>query len=191
MGASDKPRRPQTGTVVVDLLRELLTAAGLGAPYVLVGQGLGGVYANLYARLHPSEVAAVVLVEPTHPDDDFDERLLRFLPRSSIWMGSRRGWRRHAEQHSLAETRREIEQAGPFPDVPLTVVSGNRTAPRLTTSPRQIRTRSVRRKELATLSPDNRHLLAPRSGQFPQGTDPQIVVRAVREIIAPQTGSPE
>jgi pimeloyl-ACP methyl ester carboxylesterase len=166
------------------MLRELLAAAGLAPPHVLVGHAFGGLYANLYARRFPHEVAGLVLLEPTHPDEDFHERRLRFLPRLE-WTGSRRGSRRHGEQHFLEQTKLEIEQAGPFPEVPLTVVSGSRTPPRLTTSRDQVRTHAVRQKQLVTLSPLGRHVLAPETGHVPQVTDPEIVVRAVREIAAP------
>jgi pimeloyl-ACP methyl ester carboxylesterase len=48
--------------------RALLKRAGLSPPYVLVGHSLGGLYQYAYALLHPDEVAALVLLEPTHPD---------------------------------------------------------------------------------------------------------------------------
>jgi pimeloyl-ACP methyl ester carboxylesterase len=184
LGGSAEPQRPQTATVVVDLLRELLGAAGVAPPYILVGHGLGGLHANLLARRFPREVAGVVLLEPAHPDDDFDERRLRFLPPSYRPRASRKGARRHYELHFLAETAREIEQAGAFPDIPLTVVSGSRPARRWTTSPQQVRTHAARQKQLVTLSARGTHTVAPSSGQFPQVTDPEIVVRAVREIVA-------
>jgi pimeloyl-ACP methyl ester carboxylesterase len=36
-------------------------------PYVLVGHSLGGLYMQLFARQHPQDVAALVLVDSTHP----------------------------------------------------------------------------------------------------------------------------
>ena len=48
--------------------RDLLKRAGLAPPYVLVGHSLGGLYQYAYALLHPEEVAALVLIEPTHPE---------------------------------------------------------------------------------------------------------------------------
>jgi pimeloyl-ACP methyl ester carboxylesterase len=183
-GDSAEPQRPQTATVVVDLLRELLGAASVAPPYVLVGHALGGLHANLFARRFPHEVAGVVLLESAHPDDDFDERRLRFLPPSYRPRGSRKGVRRYYELHFLADTAREIEQAGAFPDVPLTVLSGSRTPRRWTTSPQQVRTHAARQKQLVTLSERGTHTVAPSSGQFPQVTDPEIVMRAVREIVA-------
>jgi pimeloyl-ACP methyl ester carboxylesterase len=184
VGASAQPQQPQTGTVVVDLLRDLLDAAAIAPPYVLVGHALGGLHATLFARRFPQKTAGIVLLEAVHPDDEFDERRLRFLPQSYRPRGSRKGVRRHDELHFLAETASEIEQAGPFPDVPLTVVSASRTPPRWTTSPQQVSTHAARQRQLVALSAHGTHVFAPATGQFPQVTDPEIVVGAVREIVA-------
>ena len=177
--------RPQTGSAVVDVLRELLAAAGATPPYVLVGHAVGGLYANLYARRFPHELAGLVLLEPTHPADQLHERRLRFLPPAR----RARGARRPDEQRFLRETAAQIEQAGPFPDVPLIVVSGSKTPPRWAMSPERIRTHAARQLELARLSALGRHTVAPASGHFPQVTDPAVVVRAVRDVAGAGAGA--
>ncbi len=118
LGASSAPRRPQTGTAIVDVLRATLAAAAVEPPFVVVGHALGGLYANLYARLYPQEIAGVVLLEATHPDDDLLERHFRFLPRAltrALIATSVTEQGRNAEQRHLAQTTREIAAAGPFP----------------------------------------------------------------------------
>lgn len=184
IGASAPPRRPQTAGVVVDMLRELLAAAGLAPPVVLVAHGLGGLHANLFARRFSRDVAGVVLVESAHPHDTLDERRLRFVPRAFIPRGGGKGWRRHDALYRSADTAAEIARAGPFPDVPLTVISGGRTPPRWTTSPEQALRHAVRQAELVELSARGTHAVAPASGHFPQVTDPEVVVRAVRALVA-------
>lgn len=63
-GRSDPTTEPRDGTHVVESLRTLLAARGYAPPYVLVGHSFGGTYVELFARAHPDEVAALVLVDP-------------------------------------------------------------------------------------------------------------------------------
>ncbi|MBB4688722.1 alpha/beta fold hydrolase [Amycolatopsis jiangsuensis] len=73
-GWSDPADLPRSGTQVTGDLRELLRAAGLAGPFVLAGHSLGGLYARLYAKRFPGEVAGLVLLDPTH------ESLPAYLP---------------------------------------------------------------------------------------------------------------
>ena len=67
-GWSDAVDLPRTSEQVTTELRELLAAAGVAAPYLLVGHSLGGAYARHYAQRFPSEVAGLVLIDPLHED---------------------------------------------------------------------------------------------------------------------------
>src|SRR4051794_34714832 len=119
VGGSAAPQRAQTGTAVVKVLRETLAAAEVRPPYIVVAHSLGGLHAQLYARLHPQELAGLVLVEATHPDDDPLERRLRFLPRSIVRVttsaATGRKLGRNAELWQMPRTAAEIRRAGPCP----------------------------------------------------------------------------
>ena len=65
MGYSDLSDRPSTPSNIVDDLRHLIKAAGIQAPVVLVGHSLGGFNMKLFAASYPSEVAGLVLVDPS------------------------------------------------------------------------------------------------------------------------------
>ena len=67
-GKSDSVPAPRDGTQSVVELRALLAQLGLKPPYVLVGHSLGGLYMQLFARRYPDEVAALILVDSTHPE---------------------------------------------------------------------------------------------------------------------------
>ncbi len=49
-------------------LHALLLAAGERAPYVMVGHSLGGPYIMNFTRLYPQDVAGLVFVDASHPD---------------------------------------------------------------------------------------------------------------------------
>jgi len=61
---SDPRPGPRDAAHVGDELRLALRAAEETSPIVLVGHGLGGVYARYYAASWPDEVAGLVLVDP-------------------------------------------------------------------------------------------------------------------------------
>ena len=64
-GFSDPPNRPMTADNVTDDLHALLHIAGITGPLVLVGHSLGGLYATLYTDKFPSQVAGLVLIDPS------------------------------------------------------------------------------------------------------------------------------
>lgn len=67
-GWSERAELPRTAAEVTAELRELLRAADVPAPYVLVGHSLGGAYARHYAQRFPGDVAALLLLDPFHED---------------------------------------------------------------------------------------------------------------------------
>lgn len=68
LGYSDSSPRPRTSRVFVDELHSLLQHAGITGPLVLVGHSMGGFDVRLYATLYRNEVAGMVLVDSSHPE---------------------------------------------------------------------------------------------------------------------------
>jgi pimeloyl-ACP methyl ester carboxylesterase len=67
-GWSDAVELPRTARQVTTELREFLAAAGIPAPWLLVGHSLGGAYARYCAQRFPHEVAGLLLLDPLHED---------------------------------------------------------------------------------------------------------------------------
>ncbi|MFO0762511.1 MAG: alpha/beta hydrolase [Byssovorax sp.] len=65
---SDPPDGPKRGAAIADDLHALLQAAGERPPFVLVGHSMGGPLVTIYTQRFPGEVAGLVLVDPSHPD---------------------------------------------------------------------------------------------------------------------------
>lgn len=59
---------PRTPTRIARELKDLLRALGVRGRVVLVGHSLGGLYVRRFAELFPADVAGLVLVDPSHPD---------------------------------------------------------------------------------------------------------------------------
>ena len=89
LGYSDSSPLPRTSNVIAKELHALLQAAGVSPPYILVGHSMGGFDVRLYTSLYRSEVAGMVLVDASHPDQEN-----RFPPELKNLEGS---WGREAE----------------------------------------------------------------------------------------------
>ncbi|OJT25615.1 hypothetical protein BO221_07015 [Archangium sp. Cb G35] len=184
LGGSGKPVVPQTGDVIVESLRALLRHAQLAPPYVLVGHSLGGLAVNLFARTYSAEVSGVVLLDATAPEDvgvmaNHRSGFQRFAQRT---LDALLGKDELGETEHVSRTVGLIQRAGPFPDVPLAVVTGGRPAMAWATPEEALAARAEHQRRLAALSPRGRQMLASRSGHFPQLTEPEVVVEAVRSV---------
>lgn len=68
LGYSDSSPHSRTSKVMAEELHTLLQNAGIPPPYVLAGHSMGGYQVRLFASLYRSEVAGMVLVDSSHPD---------------------------------------------------------------------------------------------------------------------------
>jgi pimeloyl-ACP methyl ester carboxylesterase len=155
-------------------LRRHLQAAGAKAPFVLVGHSFGGMVMQLYARLAPIEVRALVLIDSVHENqvarfyefsqlagDGLVEEIAEVLPGVDYATG--------AEQLRQAPLLRR--------HVPLTVVSrGRETDVAVVWAALQA--------ELARQSDRSEHIVAANSGHGIQFDAPEIVVSAIRKAIS-------
>jgi pimeloyl-ACP methyl ester carboxylesterase len=70
LGYSDNSPRARTSKVMAEELHRLLHNAGISPPYVLVGHSMGGYDVRLFTSLYRSEVAGMVLVDSSHPEQE-------------------------------------------------------------------------------------------------------------------------
>jgi len=67
-GWSDAAASPRDGVQSAEDLHTLLTEAGEHGPYVLVGHSTGGTFAMTYAARYPEQVAGLVLLDSSSPE---------------------------------------------------------------------------------------------------------------------------
>ncbi len=72
---------------------------------------------------------------------------------------------------------------GPLPPVPVAVVTGGMDPPKSLLSPEAVQARRERQLALARLSPQGEHVVAQRSGHFPQRSEPELVLDVLRRLI--------
>jgi pimeloyl-ACP methyl ester carboxylesterase len=78
-GWSDPSHRRYRPDEVARELHELLAAADVSGPYVLVGHSAGGVYVRQFAHLYPADTAGLVFVDSSH-----EEMVRRYPPDSEF-----------------------------------------------------------------------------------------------------------
>ncbi|AXF84477.1 Soluble epoxide hydrolase [Ephemeroptericola cinctiostellae] len=186
LGRSTKPLHPQTSGVMVEDLRNLLLAVSVPRPWVLVGHSFGGLVANHFARLHPNDIAGIVMLEATAPDDVSHLKLYEnALQRSFAWVANHLFPLNpnHETLHALKSVS-EIACAPDFPLLPLRILTGTKPAMAWATNSEMLALRAKHQESLAGLSPLGVQLQASKSGHFPQFTEPNLVISAIQELVA-------
>ncbi|MEO6591346.1 MAG: alpha/beta hydrolase [Gemmatimonadaceae bacterium] len=120
VGRSGKLAGPLTGKASVEDLHRLLAAAHIPGPYVLDGGSFGGLIAVMYAATYPEDVAGMVLLDASLPDDvvKIDDR---FLPPTARFKPD--DWKRNTEQIDRGATYREARaMQGRVPNIPVTYI---------------------------------------------------------------------
>lgn len=203
-GKSDPaPTTPRTCADMVADLRALLHNASIPAPYVLVGNSVGGMNARLYAYQHPEEVAGLVLVDGSHQDQF--TRMCEALPEPEpdspdsykgfyhFCAGGR--WRDPAnnpENVDFVTSREQLEAIHSLGDLPVAVLASGvflREAPtRPEAGPRLHEIWQDLQRDLANLSSNGVYRAVDSSGHFIQRDQPEVVVDAIRRVLdsAPQ-----
>lgn len=162
---------PITAADAAKSLHAVLAAAGVGPPYLLVGHSLGGLYMQMFARMYPTEVSGVVLVDSAATDAPAELKTLSRLEPGTV---------AYREEEGVAESNRQVAAVGPFPAVPLTVIAATDHGPHFRTwEPTLMRLQ----QQLATLSPRSRLVVAQGCGHDVQTDCPQVVIEAIQQMV--------
>lgn len=68
LGWSEADAAPKTAHLAAQRLHSILRRSHVYPPYVLVGHSMGGLLIRVFADRYPDEVAGMVLVDASHPD---------------------------------------------------------------------------------------------------------------------------
>lgn len=174
-GLSDHGPSPRDGRRIATELRAALRTAGISPPYILVWHSLGGLYARAFAGLYPDDVDGMVLVDPTHEAE------------ALAWSSAL------PELSALRVTVAQLRDSGTPVAIPVTLISamGPSDVPFMT---RATRASSARRRaerladSLANETwlrsvPGGRFIVTHENGHNVPQEEPQLVIRAIREMI--------
>lgn len=182
---SDKPKEPQDGITIVETLREALAIVGFEPPFLLVGHSLGGLYANLYARLYPDEVAGIVFLESSHPEDinlnEYQGKVVKALNKMLSLFDSLSAHKQFNEVHFVKRTADHIHQIDRFPEIPVYVITGGKENWMMPAEARKKRMDNQR--DYLSLSACSKHIIAEKSGHFPQFSEPRVVIDTIKDCV--------
>ncbi|MEO8619649.1 MAG: alpha/beta hydrolase [bacterium] len=227
---SDPSDVPFSTRRVAHDLHAALTGVGEHAPWVLVGHSIGGPYITVFTSQYPAEVAGLIYVDPTHPDQFAQYNALMGRPmqpdpsivavgNALAWSGLLRAlpadaqpasWPRAlaeappaflplsvhgllAEVSAVDKTLAEASgyrRLGQRPVVVLTAMapaSAAELAANGITSAEHARLRAASKAlhmSQSFWSGKGRHELVPDATHYIQLDRPDVVIRAVREVVA-------
>ena len=86
---------------------------------------------------------------------------------------------RNSELQVFSESALQLKKAGPFPDIPVIVISAGKEPSSW---------HRDNQRDLAGLSPQSRQVIATRSGHIVQDDEPELVIAAIRELVEKSRG---
>ncbi len=187
-------QQPRTVGELVAELHDVLAAAGIAAPYVVVGHSLGGLIARAYAQTHADQVSGVVFVDafsatipavfgarwPIYRDKGLNR------PVDEMPIGSMRD--PDSERVDFDASVADVLAGPPFPEVPVAVLTKTESFAGLTSFPGLSgddlnRLYEQAQDAIVALAPNTPHVIATGSEHCIQCSQPDLVVRAA-ELVA-------
>jgi pimeloyl-ACP methyl ester carboxylesterase len=195
---SDPAPQPRTARDVVADLDALLQASGEPRPYVLVAHSIGGLFARLFASSEPGAVAGLVLVDTT--SEYQVERLAPITPPEfeDVLYSSQRpsadvlAVYPQIEQILINDSSaqvRDAQAATPLREMPLVVLTHGRPLGVDGGLPAGFPAAAWEdvigqlQRQLASLVPGGRQVIATDSGHYIQLDQPDLVIAATRSIV--------
>jgi len=195
LGWSDAAPAPRASLEIVEDLHALLEKAQIPPPYVLVGHSLGGFNVRVFAGRYPHEVAGMVLVDSSHPDQW--ARYAGIVPRRTPVDGPLLN--RFRQQFStlssigaidLKTSATQVRDINWLGTKPLVVLSRSPHSmpvptPRLPADVAEEMEKiwSELQADLLTLSGNSRQIIAHHAGHLIQVDEPQLVVDAIADVV--------
>jgi pimeloyl-ACP methyl ester carboxylesterase len=194
VGLSDKAPTPRTVLDAVKDLHALIRSAKMESPVLLVGQSAGGLNVRLYASRYPHEVAGMVLIDSSHPDQNI--RFKAALPPESPgeWWelpGLRNGPPPSfsSEGLDLPASNAQVRAAVSLGNLPLIILTRDPHWPGDPGTPAELQpvlegVWQELQRDMLKMSKHSRQIVAVGAGHAIQFNNPQLVVDSIFEVMS-------
>jgi pimeloyl-ACP methyl ester carboxylesterase len=173
-------------------LRELLDLENVPKPYLLVGHSRGGLLSLMFTHLYPHDVAGLVLVDSSHPDQDV--RRVQSLTPEELEVLHRGDGTELAEddpeQMDYLASCAQMRGIRSIGDVPLTVIAaGVYEVDEANGEPDSVSKKIhaewlEMQQDFLKLSSNSHYILAKNSHHIVQECEPELIVAAIKKHIA-------
>ena len=193
LGQSEPGPKPRSAKQIALELHQALQTAGIKPPYVLVGHSFGGPYIRVFANMYPSEVAGMVLIDPSQETFDgwMKNRSQRKLKESNakneeaLLAKAPQGVR--DESAAVSVTYKQVRSAKVPIGIPVILMTA------MLDSGMPIEVRRVwqeKHKEWIEKVPGGKHILAEKSRHPIQLDEPQLVIDAIKQVVEQASHKP-
>lgn len=200
LGASDPlpAKTPRSGVDIARDLHRMLDKADVRGPYVLAGHSIGGLYVRVFANEYPREVAGMVLVDSTHPDQE--AQWLAAMPKASEnepapvtaarkFLAARlSSSAANPDQLDYPLCTADVRKAQSLGNTPLVILTHNPKWKMVPDLPDDVLGKmedATQRLQagLTKLSTHSKHRIAAKAGHNIPQEDPQLVIDAILEMV--------
>lgn len=187
LGQSPPASAPRSARQIAQELHQALGKTEIAPPYVLVGHSAGGFYVRVFASLYPDEVAALVLVDPTH--EDFFQKVAAVQSPSERQTFAKQmddyaaeaSPGRKAEWDQLKGIGEEARSARLPAGLQIILLTGMRLEPGRSNPRVQALWLDLHRKWAAQAGA--RHIVTRKSGHYIHHDEPELVNEAIRQAV--------
>jgi pimeloyl-ACP methyl ester carboxylesterase len=198
LGTSSKSPNPRTLPAYIDELKLLLEKESIPPPYILVGHSLGGSIVRYYAHQFPDDVAGLVLIDSPHEDwleyirtthSDEEVKMFNTVVSPSQYTGAtKEEWEQL--EHNLGLLK-GTEIPRHIPTRIITSTQYGRDQQSLGYRPDDMAIWAEMQASLMNNIKDARRVVTDKSGHSVHHSEPELIVKAVKELIEMNRNKPE
>jgi pimeloyl-ACP methyl ester carboxylesterase len=177
LGHSDKASVPRTCEDIISDLRNLLIAANLPSPYILVAHSWSGINARWYADQYPEEIAGLILIDAVHENkyEQF-EKILSAEGADRMW-ASVKDPSRNDENIDRIACIGQVRSVQRVFDFPLIVIT------RATDTDEMNIVETSLQAEFLKLSSRSRQYFSKYDDHYIQNSEPELVIDSIRQVV--------
>ncbi len=177
LGHSEKASIPRTCEDIISDLRNLLMAAALPAPYILVAHSWSGINARWYANQYPEEIAGMILIDAVHENkyEQF-EKVLSEERAARMWASVKDPSKNDEAIDRIASIQQVRNNPRVF-DFPLIVIT------RATDTDEMNSIETSLQAEFLKSSSRSRQYFSKYDDHYIQNSEPELVIDSIRQVV--------